>query len=58
MISCCRGVSPAIWFAASSRQADSLLELCDCSSARSTLASSSSRLIGFSMKSDAPAFMA
>ena len=35
-----------------------MLESRDCSSARSTLASSSSRLIGFSMKSDAPAFMA
>ena len=41
-----------------SRQADSLLESRDCSSARSTLASSSLRPIGFSMKSEAPAFMA
>ena len=53
-----RGVSPATWCAALFRQAVSLLESRDCSSARSTLSSSSSRLIGFSMKSDAPAFMA
>ena len=47
-----------MWFAASSRQADSLLASRDCSRARSTLASSSLRLTGFSMKSEAPAFMA
>ena len=47
-----------MWFAAASRQADSLLKSRDCSRARSTLASSSLRPIGFSMKSEAPAFMA
>ena len=41
MIWRCRGVRPATWFAASSRQADSLVASRDCSRARSTLASSS-----------------
>ena len=58
MIWRCRGVRSATWLAAVSRQADSLLESRDCSRACSTLASSSLLPIGFSMKSEAPAFMA
>ena len=58
MISRCRGVRSARWPAASSRQANSLLESRDCSRARPTQTSSSPRLIGFSMKSEAPAFIA
>ena len=53
-----RGVSLATRFAAVSRQADSLVASFDCSRARSTLASSSLWRIGFSRKSEAPAFMA
>ena len=45
-------------FAAACRQADSLLASVERSSARVTLARSSARPIGFSMKSSAPAFMA
>ena len=53
-----RGVRPAIALAAVSRQADSFADRRRCSIARSMLASSSSRPIGFSMKSAAPAFIA
>src|SRR5580704_6895455 len=53
-----RTVRPAIELAAVSRQADCLAVSPACSRARSTLASSSSYPIGFSMKSTAPAFIA
>ncbi len=58
MISRCLGVRSATWLAASSCQASSLLESRDCSRARSTQTSNSPRLIGFSIKSEAPAFIA
>jgi hypothetical protein len=55
MIWRCRDVSVPTRSDASLRQADSLVVSRDCSSARCTLASSSARPTGFSMKSDAPA---
>ena len=58
MISRCRGVSPATWLAAAACQAESTQWSRDRSSARSMLASNSRHGTGFSMKSDAPAFIA
>ena len=55
---CWRAVSLAIRLAAASCQANNLVESLACSSARSTLASRSLAPIGFSKKSDAPAFIA
>src|SRR4029077_20899352 len=53
-----RAVRPARRVAAASRRTDNLAESRVCSRARSMLANSSPRPIGFSMKSAAPAFMA